>query len=113
MKFDTKYERKPDGGEDISDKSKTETSGYIPAQVQIERLIQSGENLRNYRKEQYDFASDAPDDDGVYVPSRVPSFDMADASQLALEVEQRLADQAAAITAEQAEKNPPAAETSE
>lgn len=105
MKFDTKYERMVDTGEDLDPTSKTEQAGYIPAQVQIERLMQAGKNLQNYRKDQYDFASDAPDDDSVHVPSRLPSFDMADASQLALDVEQRLAEQQAAIDAENAEKN--------
>ena len=93
MKFDTKYERKFDKGEDISPESKTEQAGYIPPQVQIERMIMSGAALNNYRRELYDFGSEDEIDDTVSVPVRDPNFDLADGTQLANQVNQSLMDQ--------------------
>ena len=93
MKFDTKYERKLDKGEDISPESKTEQAGYIPPQVQIERMMMSGAALNNYRREQYDFGSEDEIDDTVSVPVRDPNFDLADGTQLANQVNQTLIDQ--------------------
>ena len=93
MKFDTKYERKFDSGEDISPESKTEQAGYIPPQVQIERMILSGAALNNYRRELYDFGSEDEIDDTVSVPVRDLNFDPAEATQLANQVSQSLINQ--------------------
>lgn len=93
MKFETKYERKQDQGEDISPESKTEQAGYIPPQVQIERMMMSGAALNNYRREQYDFGSEDEIDDTVSVPVRDPNFDLADGTQLANQVSTALNEQ--------------------
>lgn len=90
MKFDTKYDRKFDKGEDISPESKTEQAGYIPPQIQIERMMMSGAALNNYRREQYDFGSEEEIDDTVSIPVRDPNFDLADGTQLANQVVQSL-----------------------
>ena len=74
--------------------SETEQAGYIPPQVQIENMILAGQRLDQSRKAMYDFASEDEIDEDAYDPTRRGNFDMADASQMAMETELSLRDQA-------------------
>ena len=74
--------------------SLTEQAGYIPPQDQIESMILAGQRLNEARASQYDFASEDEIDEDAYDPTRTGNFDIADASQLAMETEMSLRDQA-------------------
>lgn len=81
MDFNTRYARPISApAEAVDSKSKTETAGYIPADVQILRLIEAGKRLDAYRKEAYDFNPDEEVPDDFIDPTRSGSFDLADAS---------------------------------
>ena len=80
----------------LDSKSETEQAGYIPPQIQIENMILAGERLNQSRKEMYDFSSADEIDEDAYDPTRRGNFDLADASQLAMETEMSLRDQALA-----------------
>lgn len=67
--------------------SKTEQAGYIPPKVQIERMILAGERLAASRKEEFDSELNG---ELIGDPTRVPGFDMADASRMAADVSERL-----------------------
>lgn len=68
---------------------------HMPARVQLERLMAAGEQLLRYRRDMYDFGFD---EDGAEVadpdPTRSGDFDMAEASMILSEVEERLTEQA-------------------
>ena len=74
--------------------SETEQAGYIPPQIQIENMILAGERLNQTRKEMYDFSSADEIDEDAFDPTRRGNFDLADASQMAMETEMALRDQA-------------------
>ena len=74
--------------------SLTEQAGYIPPQDQIESMILAGQRLNEARASQYDFASEDDIDEDASDPTRRGNFDMADASQMAMETEMSLRDQA-------------------
>ena len=74
--------------------SETEQAGYIPPQVQIENMMLAGQRLDQSRKDLYDFPSEDEIDEDAYDPTRRGNFDMADASQMAIETEMSLRDQA-------------------
>ena len=74
--------------------SLTEQAGYIPPQDQIESMILAGQRLNEARASQYDFASEDEIDEDAYDPTRRGNFDLADASQMAMETEMSLRDQA-------------------
>ena len=74
--------------------SETEQAGYIPPQVQIENMMLAGQRLDQSRKALYDFPSEDEIDEDAYDPTRRGNFDLADASQLAMETEMSLRDQA-------------------
>lgn len=105
--FQTPYNRKVvDYGEVNSGKIVVETAGYISPKKQIETLMLAGQRLAQYRASQseYDFP-DGKIDEGFVDPTRSPGFDMADASQLAMQAEANLkAAQAAYEAAKAAEK---------
>lgn len=73
--------------------SETEQSGYIPPKVQIENMILAGQRL-DHARSQYDFESEDDIDDDLYDPTRSGNYDLADATQSALDVEARLKEQA-------------------
>nr|WAE43495.1 MAG: hypothetical protein [Microviridae sp.] len=64
--------------------SMVETAGYISSQQQIENLINAGQRLDDYRKMQYDSDQEGYDEDTSFDVTRSANFDMADASQLSL-----------------------------
>ena len=74
--------------------SLTEQAGYIPPQEQIESMILAGQRLNEARASQYDFASEDDIDEDASDPTRRGNFDLADASQMAMETEMSLRDQA-------------------
>lgn len=78
----------------LDSKSETEQAGYIPPQIQIENMILAGERLNQTRKEMYDFSSADEIDEDAFDPTRRGNFDLADASQMAMETEMSLREQA-------------------
>ena len=88
--------------------SETEQAGYIPPQIQIENMILAGERLNQTRKEMYDFSSPDEIDEDAYDPTRRANFDLADASQMAMETEMSLRYQAL-----EAEKSRKASQTAQ
>lgn len=66
-------------GKDTGSESKTEPE-YMPAEVQINRLIRSGEKLAQYRKDMFDIGWDQEFDDIPLDPTRNGAYDLADAS---------------------------------
>jgi len=89
MKFKTQYNTKPSPPELGGGEKLVETAGYIPAHKQIENLLMAGKRLVSFR-EQYDFTGDKEIDESFTDPTRARNFDLADASQLALQVEENL-----------------------
>ena len=63
---------------------------YMPAQVQIERMILAGQNLINYKREMFDFGEDEPIDENYEDPSREPGFDITDAQEILEKTEQKI-----------------------
>lgn len=83
--------------------TKVERAGYISSQKRIESMIQAGQRLSDYRKQQFDFP------DGEIVedyqdPTRSPNFDLSDATQMQLAAEARLK---ASQTAQEASRTIP------
>ena len=100
MDFFGKYKRpKLDEGK-MDSVSKTESAGYIPAEAQIELFIQAGRRLDQARKEQYDFSADEEVPDDFIDPTRSGGFDLADATQLGIAVNQKIENQAKKGTAD-------------
>lgn len=90
--FRTKYNR-PKLVEEVNDgKSKVETAGYVPAEVQIMDMLSAGMRLNEYRKDRFDFAADEVVPDDFVDPTRSPSFDLADATAISRDVDSRLAE---------------------
>lgn len=98
MKFATKYEPAKSKPEKNLEPTKTEKVGYIPPKVQIERMIQAGVRLNEFRKGyEFEKESDVPTD---YVDvTRNPNFDLADATQ----VRETVADKLVATAKDQKE----------
>ena len=80
---------KPPKGELMTTVSETEQHGYIPAPLQISRILEAGQRLDDYRKFVYDFDDMEKIDinDIEPDPTRDTSFDMADASILAMKLQ--------------------------
>lgn len=79
--------------------TKVEKVGYVSSQKRIESMIQAGQRLADYRKQQFDFP------DGEIIedyedPTRMSNFDLSDASQMQFAVE-------ANLKASQAAQEPP------
>lgn len=79
--------------EEVDSSSETEQAGYIPATKQIENMILAGKRLDSSRQ-QFDFASEDEIDEDLYDPTRSGNFDLADASQAQIAVQQSLQEQA-------------------
>ena len=82
MEFMTRIKR-PTVEETKYEEDKVERAGYIPADLQIVRLIQAGERLGKFRKEQFDQSFEEKED-LMIDPTRSGNFDLADASQYSL-----------------------------
>lgn len=82
MRFFTAYENRPVlTGEYNDGVSKVQPYGYIPTRVQVQRMLEAGVRLSEFRKGLFDFDDDTPDDEIEVDPTRSPSFDLADASE--------------------------------
>ena len=79
--------------EEVDTSSETEQAGYIPATKQIENMILAGQRLDASRL-QFDFASEDEIDEELCDPTRSGNFDLADASQAQIAVQQSLREQA-------------------
>lgn len=80
----------------IDPHSETEQAGYIPPQVQIENMILAGQRLDASRRALYDFDSEEDIDEDAYDPTRSGNYDLADASQASLRIQDSLLEQEAA-----------------
>lgn len=69
-------------GEEMNPISIVETAGYLPADVQIEQLIDAGKRLGEYRKDMYDMEAGEDIDDVAIDPTRSGAFDLADGTML-------------------------------
>lgn len=67
-----------------------EKAGYIPAQQRIENLILAGQRLSDFRKEQFDFHEQKDIDENFYDSTRNKNYDLADAFQDSLRVEENI-----------------------
>lgn len=74
----------PGGGEKI-----TEQAGYVPPKIQIENMIMAGQRLNAARAEMYDFPPGEEVDENYSDPTRDPGFDVADASQMLSNLEEK------------------------
>ena len=100
--------RRPTLDEGVMDPvSKTESAGYIPADVQITMFIEAGRRLDKARIEAYDFGPNEEVPEDFIDPTRSGDFDLADASRLGKAVASSLNDQAKnARSKKEAEKLP-------
>lgn len=90
MKFNTKYNyEKYSQPEKNSGETLVEKAGYISAQKRIENMILAGQRLVDYRKSQFDFPDGEIDED-FNDPTRVKSFDLAEATELQLRTDASL-----------------------
>lgn len=71
------------------EKSMTEKSGYVPQNVRVENLILAGQRLAKARDELYDTIKEVDIDEVPLDPTRLPGYDMADASQSLYALQQR------------------------
>lgn len=85
-RFKTPYNSRPFAGEKHGGVSKTEKAGYLPPKKIIESMVMAGMRLKAFRSESFDLAEGEEDDGESIDPTRSPGFDMADASQIALEL---------------------------
>lgn len=88
LKHQGNYKDFPKTKEKVNNTNIVERQGYIPAKVRIEAIMQAGERLREFRREQFDF-EEGDIDEEFNDPTRVKGFDMADATQMQLQLEQR------------------------
>jgi len=88
LTFNTPYNRIRQGGEINSGEIITESTGYIPAKIQIENLIDAGMRLIQSRRDNFDYGTDDKINSNITDPNRIPNFDMADASALIKGLEQ-------------------------
>ncbi len=79
---------------DIMDEDNiTEQAGYIPAKIQVERLIIAGKRLDEYKKEMYDFSPEDKVGDPEVIKVRDPNYDLADGFKDNEDVQGRLREQ--------------------
>lgn len=91
MKFQTAYgyiENPPEVGEIGSGELLVESSGYMTIEQQVSEFMAAGENLINYRKQQYGEIDPGTEDDfELSVEATRP--DPAEVTQMALSLSQR------------------------
>lgn len=111
----TKYNREKQPGEINSGEILVDKAGYVSKHKRIKAIMDAGERLIAARREMYDYIQNAPDDETEpdIDPTRSPNFDMADATQLTMEINERKrqkekeireAERAAKIAHKEAEK---------
>jgi len=109
MKFKTQYNAVPDTPQSFEGAvSKTEKAGYLPAKKIIEQMIMAGMRLKSFREDNYDLGPE-DEDDGEYIDvTRTPGFDLADASQISMDLNRRNKEAEKAL--KKAGNNPPKAD---
>lgn len=81
MKFRSWVNRPVKKFDKIGGKKMVETTGYIPAKVRIERMVQAGQRLKSMDVSNFDTIDPNVDDEDLPIdPSRKPGYDLADAS---------------------------------
>lgn len=80
MKLFTWFDRPEKVLEKGGGPSKTEQAGYIPPAVQIGRMLQAGERLREARREEFQGTTDEELDAAAVLPQNRPGYDLADAT---------------------------------
>lgn len=78
--FQKERKRWPDAG---GGGTKTEVATYVPAKVQIERLLAAGMRLQAARAAEYELQPGEPDEGVEPNPTTAPGFDLADVGPLA------------------------------
>lgn len=91
MKFITPYTYKSSPGETNSGEILVEKAGYVSAEQRIIAIMLAGRRLIESRGVQYDYAPDDDLDDDRYDITREPGYDVADATQEVLRIQQRFA----------------------
>lgn len=106
MEFRTQYNRTPSKGEAGGGPCHTERAGYIPNKIRINNMMLAGQRLVDYRKEKYDWPDGTEIDEDFYDPTRARGFDLAEATQISIETEERIqsAQRATKKAREEAEK---------
>lgn len=101
----TRYKRGKRELEKNSGEMIVETAGYIPAEIRIRSLLAAGKRLEEARAEMYDWPDGVlPDKYDIPFGRRLDT-DMGEASQVALRVGERLAQQAERARARKAEED--------
>lgn len=100
VKVYTQFDPPPYDGATMGGESLVETAGYIPAEVQINSMLQAGERLQAGRREAYDFGADDDIPEDYIDPTRSPNYDLADASVDARNVASRIREQQTKIAEE-------------
>ena len=94
-KFDLPYvtvrmaKESPTRGEIHGKKTKTIQLGYVSIQRRIEYLAQSGQQLQLARADQYDHPEGQPTDGFPINPTKVRNFDLADATEITDQLNQK------------------------
>jgi hypothetical protein len=84
-----KYTRSRQSGETNSGESLVERAGYVDAKSRIERMMSAGQRLVASRQVEFDFPQGTEIDESFVNPTRSGNYDMADAYQTALALEQK------------------------
>ena len=92
MEFQTPYKLFPFEGEINSGEILVETAGYVSAQQRIESIMLAGQRLVESRREMYDYDTEDDLDEDRYPVTRDPGFDLADATQITLDLQRKLRD---------------------
>lgn len=66
-----------------------ETAGYVPARQKIMSFIEAGRRLQGFREDQFDFPEDKIDESFID-PTRRKDFDRAQATQMQIELEEKI-----------------------
>lgn len=76
-----------------SSKTMTETQGHITSKTRIENMMRAGQQLQTAREDFYDFKEGQEIDEYADMPTRDPGFDLADAAQARLQLQQKAHEQ--------------------
>jgi len=104
-KFNTRWDRLPDGDVEQYSTSKTETA-YIPHEVQIKRMHEASLNYALWKREQFDFGPDDDVDDDFNDPTRSPGYGRLDAEAYIIDLNRRIAEKEAMLNNEEPPEEP-------
>lgn len=93
-KFNTQHDYTPPTGEIMDPENKVEQGGYLKTKDQCDRMFLAGKRLTSFKQGYYDYApTDEIPEDVQPVLVRNPEFDMADLTQMQLELKKRMLQQ--------------------